>query len=79
MSHEEFREQEFPCKHIDRRRLISLLKMLNPAGDGEQQAFEVYRRLDLWVVRAATLLDSVGKPLIANDQVLTVRRLKSQT
>ena len=65
MSQQELLEQEFPCKYIDRRRLTSLLKMLNPSGNEEQQAFEVYRRLDLWVVRATKLLDQVSLLLVS--------------
>ena len=64
MPHQELPEQEFSSKYIDRRRLISLLKALNFLESENGQTFEVYRRLDLWVVRAPKLLDDVSTALV---------------
>lgn len=49
--------QEFSSRYIDRRRLISLLKALFPSDHGDR--FEVYRRLDTWIVKAPYPLNDV--------------------
>lgn len=48
-------KQSFDSRYIDRSRLETLLITLH----GNKEAFDVYRRLDKWVIKAPSRLDTV--------------------